>query len=208
MATSISSIDEVSLPSSVQTERAILGSLIVDNKLFYETLGLFETHFYVEAHGIIYRSIKQMLQEGYQVDLVTLTETLRRRKELEFVGGTEYLSSLTEGLPQRPSLSSYCAIVREKCHLREVIEAGKAAVFHAADDSDTAIEVINELESRIAAISSRTSSTGYARIGEIVASSFGSIDELYRRKRDVTGLATHFRDFDRMTCGLQDSDLH
>ena len=202
-----SGIDNVNLPSSAEAERAVLGAILVDNDLFYEALGLFAQDFHIEAHQLIYRCMRAMREQGFVIDQITLAEHLSRQKELEAVGGKTYLESLAEGLPQRLSIESYCRIVKDKSLLREIIQASTAAVYHAADDSDTALEVVNELESRIMGISTRGTKGGFARIGDIVAKSFGSIDELYKSRRDITGLATHFRDFNRITCGLQPSDL-
>jgi replicative DNA helicase len=93
--------------------------------------------------------MRAMREQGFVIDQITLAEHLSRQKELEAVGGKTYLESLAEGLPQRLSIESYCRIVKDKSLLREIIQASTAAVYHAADDSDTALEVVSELEARI-----------------------------------------------------------
>src|SRR5262249_46222312 len=141
------------------------------------------------------------------IDLVTLTEELARRKEVEAVGGVAYLASLTEGLPRRLSIEEYVRIVKDKSLLRQLIGICSNAITRAADQSDDALDVLNAAESALLEVTEHGITNGFAGIPEIVRDSFGTIDNLYKQGKEITGLATHFDEFDRMTSGLQTSEL-
>jgi replicative DNA helicase len=141
------------------------------------------------------------------VDIITLTEELSKKKEVESVGGVAYISSLTDGLPRRPSIAQYVRIVRDKALLRSLIHACSAAMSRAADQAEPAAEIIDAAESAIFQISENRIGQGFLGIPDIVKQSFGSIDALYERGRRITGLETYYDKLDEMTSGLQPSDL-
>jgi replicative DNA helicase len=141
------------------------------------------------------------------VDIVTLANELARFKEVESVGGVAYLASLTEGLPRRPVIEDYIRIVKDKSLLRRLMSICSAAIAQAADQSETALEVLDRTESQLLEVSEKGLTTGLEPLDQIVRESFGSIDNLYKESREVTGLATDFYEFDRMTSGLQKGEL-
>jgi replicative DNA helicase len=148
-----------------------------------------------------------LMETGRPVDIITLTEELSKKKEVESVGGVAYISSLTDGLPMRPSIAQYVHIVRDKALLRSLIHACSSAMAHAAEQSDSAEEIIDAAESAIFQISENRIGQGFLGIPEIVKQSFGSIDALYERGQRITGLETHYEKLDEMTSGFQQSDL-
>jgi replicative DNA helicase len=149
----------------------------------------------------------ELIDNGRSVDIVTLIEELSRRKELEAVGGRAYLFSLTEGLPIRLSIDDYVRIVKGKSMLRQIINVASTAMTEATDQADDALEVLNRAEAALLEVSDRGITGGFEDIHTIVRTSFGTIDAIWSHKREVTGLATHFKDFDEMTSGLQPSEL-
>jgi replicative DNA helicase len=149
----------------------------------------------------------ELIDAHRAVDIVTLAEELARRKEVEAVGGVAYLASLTEGLPRRPSIEEYVRIVKDKSLSRQLIGICNTAITRAADQSDEALVVLDAAESGLLEVSERGITRGFAGIPEIVRDSFGTIDNLYAQQKEVTGLATHYTQFDKMTSGLQASDL-
>ncbi len=154
------------------------------------------------------RRMAELIDAGRAVDIVTLAEELAKRKEVEAVGGVAYLASLTEGLPRRLSIEEYVRIVKDKSLLRQLINICSTAITRAADQGEEALEVLNAAESGLLEVTERGITRGFASIPEVVRDSFGSIDNLYRGGvHEVTGLATHFKDFDAMTSGLQPSEL-
>ena len=139
--------------------------------------------------------------------MITLAEELDRRKEVEAVGGIAYLSSLIDGVPERPSVEHYVRIVRNKALLRGLINIAQTAIAEAIEHSDEADEVINRAEQGIFLLSEDRLGQGFSDIPSIVRGSFGSLDELYSRGQEITGLATHYTQLDKMTMGFQPSDL-
>ena len=196
------------LPASVEAERSILGAILLDNHSYNEAAEkLRPEDFSLDSHCRIYSRMAELIDARRAVDIVTLAEELARRKEVEAVGGVAYLASLTEGLPRRPSIEEYVRIVKDKSLSRQLIGICNTAITRAADQSDEALVVLDAAESGLLEVSERGITRGFAGIPEIVRDSFGTIDNLYAQQKEVTGLATHYTQFDKMTSGLQASDL-
>jgi replicative DNA helicase len=196
------------LPASVEAERSILGAILLDNHSYNEAAEkLSAEDFSLDSHRRIYSRMAELIDAHRAVDIVTLAEELARRKEVEAVGGVAYLASLTEGLPRRPSIEEYVRIVKDKSLARQLIVICSTAITRAADQSDEALVVLDSAESGLLEVSERGITRGFAGIPEIIRDSFGTIDNLYAQQKEVTGLATHYTQFDKMTSGLQSSDL-
>ena len=196
------------LPASIHTEVAVLGAMLLDSIAISDaTAKLKAEDFSLDSHQRIYRSMVDLMAVGHAVDLTTVRAELERRRELDSVGGPAYLSYLTEGIPRHLSIESYVKIVKDKSLLRELMSIFHTGMIEAGDQSQDAIEVLNRVETQLADVADSAIQRGLAGIGEIVAESFGSIDKLYEQGREITGLATHYTDFDRMTSGLQNSEL-
>ncbi len=199
---------ERGLPASVDAERSILGAILLENHAFNEAAEKLRAEdFVLDSHQRIFARMAELIDAGRAVDIVTLAEELARRKEVEAVGGVAYLASLTEGLPHRLSIEEYVRIVKDKSLLRQLINICSSAITRAADQSEEALEVLNAAETSLLEVTEKGITRGFASIPEIVRGSFGTIDNLYKEGREVTGLATHFDDFDRITSGLQNSEL-
>jgi replicative DNA helicase len=195
-------------PESVQAEVTILGAMLLESLAILDaTQKLKVDDFSLDSHRKIYGSMLHLQEIGHALDLITVSEELRKRKEIEAVGGLAYLASLTEGLPRNLSVENYVSIVKDKSLLRQLMEVCDAGLTQAADQSQGAIQVLNDVEQRLMEISDAAISGSFSDIKTIVASSFGTIDGLYEQGREITGLKTHYGEFDRMTSGLQDSEL-
>ncbi len=196
------------LPASIQAERTILGAMMLDAIAFNDaTSKLLTDDFSLDSHRRIYACITGLVDIGRAVDLITVIEELDRRKELQAIGDRAYLFSLTEDLPHRLNVEEYVRIVKDKSLLRQLMLICQTSMARAADQSEEALDVLNATEQQLMEVSEKGIQRGFAGIGEIVANSFISIDALYEQGREVTGLATHYIEFDRMTSGLQDSEL-
>ena len=141
------------------------------------------------------------------IDMITLIEELDRHKDLQPIGDVAYVSSLVEGVPERPSIEHYVKIVRDKSLLRGVISAATTAIARASDQSDSAEDVLSDTEAAIFQLSEKRIGRGFMGVQDIVRETFGSVDALLQRGQRITGLATHYTDLDEMTSGLQRSDL-
>ncbi len=206
MATTDYSLER-GLPASIEAERSILGAVLLDSLLFDQAAELKPDDFSLDAHRRIFSRMRDLQDTGRPVDMITLAEELDRRKEVEAIGGVAYLSSLIDGVPDRPSIEHYVRIVRNKSLLRGLINIAQLAIAEAIDHSDEAEEVINRAEQGIFQLSENRLGQGFSDIPSIVKGSFGSLDELYARGQEITGLATHYTMLDKMTSGFQPSDL-
>ncbi|HEY6270734.1 MAG TPA: replicative DNA helicase [Terriglobales bacterium] len=207
MATTDYGLDR-GLPASADAERAVLGAILLDNQTYPQAAEFLRAEdFSLDSHRRIYLRMMELAESGQPIDYVTLTEQLGQHKEIESVGGVAYVTSLTDGLPRVKNIEQYVRIVKDKALLRGLIHAATSAVEKAYAQDAPAAEIVDAAESAIFQIAERRIGQGFMTIPEIVRTSFGSIDKLYEQGQRITGLETHFEDFDGMTSGLQKSDL-
>jgi len=196
------------LPASVQTEITVLGAMIMDGVAISDaTARLRAEDFLLDSHQRVYRVIMDLLTAGHAVDYITVQEALSRKRELDAIGGPAYLSYLIEGIPRHPKIEDYVRIIKDKSLLRQLLSIFNEGMVQASDQNEEATKVLNDVEVRLAEVADSAIQRGFSNIGEIVANSFGSIDALYEQGREITGLATHYIEFDKMTSGLQNSEL-
>src|ERR1700730_8619513 len=208
MATYPHIVGDQERPTSVHAEMTILGAMLVEPVAIIDATMLLKTDdFALDSHRKIYAAMLQLVEMGYGVDIVTVTDYLSKKKEVDSVGGLPYLASLSEGLPRKLSIESYVRIVRDKSLMRQLLTVCDMGMIEASDQSREALDVLNQVTSRLTEISEHAVTGGFSDIAAIVKDSFGSIDALYEQGREVTGLATHYIEFDRMTSGLQESEL-
>jgi replicative DNA helicase len=200
--------DEDNRPASLHAEQTILGAMLVEPMAIVDATMLLKPHdFSLDSHRRIYEVMLHLSEVGYAVDIITVSEDLKKRKELDSIGGMPYLFSLSENLPRKLSIESYVRIVRDKSIMRQLMTVCDTGMMEAADQSREALDVLNEVEARMMEISEHAISGGFSGIPDIVRDSFGSIDKLYEQGQEITGLATHYTDLDRMTSGLQPAEL-
>jgi replicative DNA helicase len=196
------------LPANEDAERAILGAILLDNATFNQAAELLRAEdFSLDSHRRIYLRMMELAESGRSIDFVTLTEQLGQHKEIESVGGVAYVTSLTDGLPRVKNIEQYVKIVKDKALLRGLIHAATSAIEKAYAQDAPAEEIVDAAESAIFQVAEKRIGQGFMAIPEIVKSSFGSIDKLYEQGQRITGLETHFTEFDGLTSGLQKSDL-
>lgn len=141
---------ERGLPVSMEAERSILGAILLDNQCYPEVSSIIDVDdFSLDAHRRIYGRMKQLADAGRNVDMITLTDALDNRKEIEAIGGVSYISSLIDGVPERPSVKHYCDIVRDKARLRGLINISQNAIAEAIEHSEEANEVIGRTQDAI-----------------------------------------------------------
>ena len=197
-----------SLPANVEAERSILGAILLDNFAYNQAAEHLRIEdFSLDSHRRIYSRMVDLAESSRPIDMITLIEELDRHKDLQPIGDVGYVSSLLDGVPDRPSIEHYVKIVRDKALLRGLIHAANTAIARAADQSDTAEEVLSDAEAAIFQLSEKRIGRGFLGVQEIVRESFGSVDALLQRGQRITGLATHYTDLDEKTSGFQKSDL-
>jgi replicative DNA helicase len=196
------------IPASIHTEIAILGAMLLDPLAVTDaTAKLRAEDFSLDSHQRVYKAIVELLAVGHAVDYLTVMDALSKKRELDAIGGPAYLAYLSEGIPRNLNIESYVRIVKDKSLLRQLLGIFNDGMVQAADQTEEATKVLNDIEVRLAEVADSAIQRGFSNIPEIVASSFGSIDALYEQGREVTGLATHYIEFDKMTSGLQNSEL-
>jgi replicative DNA helicase len=199
---------DAGLPANLDAEKTILGAILLDNSAHAEAAEKIDADdFSLDSHRRIFLRMSELMDSQHAVDIVTLANELTRSKEIEAVGGVAYLASLTEGLPRRPVIEEYIRIVKDKSLLRKLMLICSAAIARAADQGETALEVLGAAESQLLEVSGKGMTHGFQSLFQIVDNSFGTIDNLYKQSREVTGLATNFIELDRMTSGLQKGEL-
>ena len=199
---------DAGLPANLDAEKTILGAILLDNAAHAEAAEkLTADDFSLDSHRRIFQRMTELMDLQRAVDTVTLANELDRNKELDAIGGRAYLFSLTEGLPRRPVIEDYIRIVKDKSMLRRLMLICSSAIARAADETEDAMSVLDGTEQKLLEVSENGMSQGFQSLDEIVRNSFGSIDNLYKDSRVVTGLATGFTQFDEMTSGLQKGEL-
>jgi replicative DNA helicase len=199
---------EAGLPANIDAEKTILGAILLDNAAHSEAAEKLEPEdFSLDSHRRIFLRISELMDAQRAVDIVTLAHELSRYKEIESVGGVAYLASLTEGLPRRPVIEEYIRIVKDKSLLRKLMGICSMAIARAADQGESALEVLGAAEAQLMEVTEKGITHGFQSLDQIVQHSFGTIDNLYKESREVTGLATDFIELDRMTSGFQKGEL-
>lgn len=196
------------LPHSLEGERTVLGAILIENEAFYHAAEILtEKDFYRKAHQQIFGRMEALSARGQAIDLVTLKEELSREGELESAGGAVYLTSLMDGVPRATNVPYYSQIVKEKSILRNLISSANRIIQSCFNESEDTQAVLEGAEKSIFEISERAIRPGFEPVGEIVKTSFKTVDELAERRELVTGIPTGFVEFDELTSGLQRSDL-
>ena len=196
------------MPQNVEAERSILGAILLDNHAYNDAAEhLKPDDFSLDAHRRIYSRMMDLAESSRPIDIITLVEELEQKKDLQAIGDVGYVSSLLDGVPDRPSIDHYVRIVRDKAILRGLISVSTTAIAKASEQADPADDILNDAEAAIFALSEKRIGQGFQGIQDIVRNSFGSIDALLQRGQRITGLETHFTELDEMTSGFQKSDL-
>src|ERR1700690_1493258 len=206
MATTDYSIS--TLPANVEAERSILGAILLDNFAYNQAAEHLRIEdFSLDSHRRIYSRMVDLAESSRPIDMITLIEELDRHKDLQPIGDVGYISSLLDGVPDRPSIEHYVRIVRDKAILRGLIGVANTAIAKASEQANPADEILNDAEAAVFALSEKRIGKGFQGIQDIVRNSFGSVDALLQRGARITGLATHYTELDEMTSGFQKSDL-
>lgn len=195
-------------PHSIEGEQSVLGSMILDkNAIIVATEILKPGDFYKEAHREIYESILDIYSRDEPVDLITLSDELKKRNTLDAIGGILYLADLSEGISTTANIKFYCEIVEEKSILRRLINASNEIIAKGYEADEDINVIIDAAEKKIFDITQKRNREGLDPIKEVLLESFARIEQMAQSKSSITGLTTGFIDLDHKTSGLQKSDL-
>jgi replicative DNA helicase len=196
------------LPHSADAERAILGAIILDNGLVNQAIELLKADdFYVRAHQHIFRAMISMSERGAEINPILLGEELRREGALEQVGGIAFISELTYGLPHFTNIAAYAKVVRDKSLMRQLVKVANKITSEALEEEDEAGIILDHAEQMIFALADERLRQGFAHVKPIADQILEKVQELGGRGVALTGLTTGFAELDKLTSGLQPSDL-
>jgi replicative DNA helicase len=201
-------IDRV-LPNSLDAEIAVLGAMLLSpqdaGSQARERLN--ENHFYHAAHQVIFREIA-VLQDALQaVDMITLSQRLQDKNQLDEIGGAAYLADLVSRVPTTANLEHYIDIVYEKFLLRQLIEAAHGIIAKSFEQQDDVKAWVDEVEQQIFDITAEKTATGARPVGDFIKDAMQSIERLYDQRGALTGVPTGFRDLDKLTSGLHPGNM-
>ena len=200
-----------SLPKNIEAEQAVLGSAILEPEGTLPVLveRLKPEDFYRRAHRIIFRTIRDLFDRGEPSDIVSLSNRLEEKGEMEQVGGRIYLTDLLDRVTTTASLEYYAEIIRKKAVLRALIESGGRIAEIGYDEASTTAEALDKAETLIFDISRRNTTGDYVLVNQFLYEHIDTLEELHRdpNRHTITGYATGFPQLDEMTSGVQRSDL-
>jgi replicative DNA helicase len=195
-------------PQNLEAESSVLGGIVLENDAINQVLELLRPEdFYRESHRKIFRAMVELSDRAEPVDLITLSECLKSRNELEAVGGTAYLASLADFVPTAANISYYARIVREKSILRSLISSATDIATRGYEEQGNVEEFLDAAEKVIFDISEKKIKASFVAVGDMIKDTLKTVEKLYERKEMVTGVPTGYEDLDRITAGLQPADL-
>ena len=198
-------------PNSVEAEQSLLGGLMQDNEAWDKVADIVVAgDFYRKDHRLIFSAIAELAEDGHPCDVVTVSEHLGNRNELNDAGGLEYLAMLTNETPGAANARAYAQILRERSTLRSLINAGNEISGNAfATEGRSASELVDEAERLVFEIaeSGARGRVGFQSLKQILPAAVDRIDVLHQSGGDITGIPSGFNEFDKLTAGLQPGDL-
>lgn len=195
-------------PQNLEAEVSVLGSLMLDRDAIIKVADLIiPDDFYEKKNQIVYEAIVSLFAKNTPIDILTVTNTLEEKKQLDAIGGSSYLAGLVNAVPSAGNVVHYATIVRKKGTLRRLIgTAGE--ITNLAFEEDNDIETtLDEAEQKLFSVSQKHLKQNFIPINSVLTATFERIDELHRDQGKLRGLATGFLDLDQRLGGLQKSDL-
>ena len=195
-------------PQSIEAELSVLGAMMLKPAATTQAIELLRAdEFYRQAHRVVFEAMESLVREGEPVDIVTVTESLRKSGLLEQVGGITFLANLTNSVPSTANLAHYAKIVKEKAILRSLIDVSTEIAGMAYEGSEDIAVQLDGAEQKILAIAGGRTTGAFTPIKDVVFDAVDRISELSKAKGGITGLSTGLATLDSVTRGLQKSDL-
>lgn len=195
-------------PQNIDAEKSLLGAVLIDE----ETLADISEHvtakdFYDKRHKTVYGAMIRLYERHKPVDLLTLTDELKKKDELDAIGGQSYLTELTNYVPTAAHAEAYAEMVAQKAVRRRLIKASAEISELGFNEDTTTQELLEKAEAELFSVSDQSLKQDLTSIEQILTDSFDRMEELHRNKGALRGVRTGWRDLDNMTAGLQRSDL-
>lgn len=195
-------------PHSDEAEKSVLGSILMSKDAMIEVAERLRSDmFYLDSHENIYEAMQVLYENRDPIDVVTVTDWLKKRKKLKKSGGGAYLAELVEAVPTAAHVAGYAKIVRDLSIKRQMITAASDLVELAFDEANETAEVLDKAEQTIFALSQRNVKKGFMHIKDALNESFDRLDELHKAAGGIRGVPTGFKDLDSALSGMQESNL-
>ena len=195
-------------PHNREAEQSVIGAIFLDPQaLITASEILLADDFYQNAHKKIFETMLRLSDQGKAIDVVTVTEELSAKKELEDVGGLAYLLELANAVPTAANIAHYAKIVEEKALLRRLIRVATKIVEDGYTREDEVEALLGEAEKKMMEVANRKNAGDFKHVKDVLVETFDNIEQLQSHKGDVTGIPTGFRDLDNITAGFQRNDL-
>jgi len=195
-------------PHNQEAEQSVIGAIFLEPQALITAAEILqEEDFYRVAHQKIFHTMIRLSDQGKPIDVVTVTEELSAKKELEDVGGLSYLTEIANSVPTAANIAHYARIVEEKALLRRLIRVATDIVEDGFAREDEVEALLSEAEKKMMEVSNRKNAGDFRHIKDVLVETYDNIELLHSRKGDITGIPTGFRDLDHITAGFQRNDL-
>ncbi|MCB0564341.1 MAG: replicative DNA helicase [Phaeodactylibacter sp.] len=195
-------------PQAIPLEEAVLGALMLDKDALSIVLDILRAEsFYLDAHQLIYKSMLRLFEKSQPVDLLTVTEELKKTGELEAAGGPYYLVELSNKVASAANIEYHARIIAQKFVQRELISVSTKIIRDAYEDTTDVFNLLDDAEQGLFAIAQQNLSRGFESMSSLAAKAQKQIEELRHKEDGLTGVPTGFTELDRLTSGFQRSDL-
>ncbi len=195
-------------PQNLEMEQSLLGALLLDKDAIVKVADIITSDdFYKEAHKLIFEAILGLYEKREPIDLISLSNRLRERNQLERLGGQAYLSSLANLVPTSSHVVHYAQVVQNKSTLRRLLKAASDITEMAYHESEDVTQLLDHAEQNLFSVSQKFLKRTFIPITDVLSETFDRIDELHKESGKLRGLPTHFADLDNLLAGLQKSDL-
>ncbi len=195
-------------PQAVPLEEAVLGAIMLDKDALPIVLDIIQVKsFYTEAHQHIYQAMRNLFDRSQPIDLLTVTEELRKAGTLEMVGGPAYLVTLTNKIASAANIEYHARIISQKSIQRDLITVSTKIIRDAYEDTTDVFNLLDEAEQGLFNITQQNMNQGFQHMGKIAATVMTQLEDLSQKEEGLTGVPTGFTELDRLTSGWQKSDL-
>lgn len=195
-------------PQNIEAEQSVLGAMMLDKEAIAKASEILTSEdFYREAHRVIFNAMLELYNKNEAVDMVTITDILRRDNKLEDIGGIAYITALANVVPTAANVKYHADIIAEKSVLRQLVRVSTEIATMGYEGSDDVGVLLDTAESRILEISNRKKKNDFTQIKDVLMDSVQGLEKLITNKGGLTGLPTGFPDLDKLTSGLHPSDF-
>lgn len=195
-------------PQNIEAEQAVLGAIFLNTDVLADAMEYVEADdFYRRAHQILFQAMVDLNNDGEAIDVLTVQNYLTTNNQLDDVGGVAYIAELATSVPTAANAGYYAKIVEEKSMLRRLISTATNIITQANNGDDDVPSLLDSAERQIMDVSERRNRSGFREIKDVLNETLSDIDRLSQQSEDITGLPTGYREFDKMTAGLQPDNL-